>query len=182
MSGTGLELLSIDFVKGLPQLEGKNCVLVDRFTKFAHFIGLSHPFTAQEVAQIFLDQIISLHWVLRTIVLDRDKICSSLMWQELFKSLGVRLHMSTAYYPETDGQTERVNQCLKNYLCCLCLAHPCQWHKWLSLVQWWNNSCYHTSIKMSPFQALYGYKPSYLPATMSSSSVAAVDKFLQQQQ
>ena len=125
---------------------------------------------------------IDLHGVPQTIVSDRDKVFTSLLWQDLFKSLGVRLHMSTTYHPEMDGQMECVNQCLETYLHCLCFAQPRVWHKWLPLAQWWYNSCYHNSIKMSPFQALFGYKPPLLPATLQSTSIAVVDDYLQQQQ
>lgn len=82
-------------------------VVVDRFTKFAHFICLTHPYSAQEVARVFLDQVMKLHGVPNSIVFDRDKIFTSLFWQELMRSLGVKLKMPTAYHPQTDGQTKR---------------------------------------------------------------------------
>jgi transposase InsO family protein len=73
--------------------------------------------------------------------------------------LGIQLNMSTAYYPKTNGQTERVNQCLKNYLRSMLFEHPKKWISWLPLAQWWYNSSFHSSLKISPFQALYGYPP-----------------------
>lgn len=84
-------------------------MVVDRFTKFSHFLGLSHPFTAQDVARTFLDNVVKLHGVPQSIVSDKDKIFTSLFWMELMKSLGTKLHMSTAYHPQTDGQSKRVN-------------------------------------------------------------------------
>lgn len=95
----------MDFIEGLPKSEGKDCIMVvvDRFTKFAHFIGLTHPYSAQEVARIFLDQVMKLHVVPHLIISDQDKIFTSLLWQELMKVLGVKLKMSTAYHPQTDG-------------------------------------------------------------------------------
>jgi len=74
--------ISMDFVEGLPKSEGKNCILVvvDWFTKFAHFLSLSHPFTAQEVARTFLDNVVKQHGIPQSIILDRDKVFTSLLW------------------------------------------------------------------------------------------------------
>jgi len=83
--------------------------VVDRFSKFAHFIGLAHPYTAQEVARAYLDWVVALHGVPRTIVTYHDKIFTSVFWQELVRSMGTKLNMSMAYHPQSDGQTERVN-------------------------------------------------------------------------
>ena len=87
----------MDFIEGLPRSEGKNCILVvvDRLTKFSHFLSLSHLFTTQEVAKLFLDSVIKLHVVPQTIVFDRDKVYTTLFWQDLLWSLGSKLHMST---------------------------------------------------------------------------------------
>ena len=78
-------------------------MVVDRFTKFSHFIGLTHPFTAQEVACLFLDRVVQLHGIPQSIVSDKDKVFTYLFWKELFKSLGAKLHMSLAYHSELDG-------------------------------------------------------------------------------
>ena len=109
------ESISMDFVEGLPKSEGKDVimVIVNQLTKFGHFLNLSHPFTAQEVARTFLDRVTSFHDIPKTIVSDRDKVFTSSLWQELFKKLGVGLCMSMAYHPQTDGQTEIMNQCLE---------------------------------------------------------------------
>ena len=115
-------LMCMDFIEGLPKLEGKDIILVvvDRLTKFAHFIGLTHPYIAQEVARIFLDQVVKLHGIPESIVLGCDKIFTSLLWQELMKALGTKLNMSIAYHPQLDGQIERVNQSLETYFRCIC--------------------------------------------------------------
>ncbi|KAL0309707.1 UNVERIFIED_CONTAM: Transposon Ty3-G Gag-Pol polyprotein [Sesamum radiatum] len=153
--------VSMDFVEGLPKSEGRNCIMVvvDRFTKYSHFLALTHPFSAELVARIFMDNVYKLHGLPTNIVTDRDKIFTSSFWKELFKLLGTNLNLSTAYHPQSDGQTERVNQCVENYLRCMCHLRPSQWHKWLSLAEYWYNTNFHTGLKLTPFQALYGYVP-----------------------
>jgi len=128
--------ISMDFIEGLPKSSGMDVisVVVDRFTKYAHFLALSHPFTVQDVVTIFIDNIFKLHGTPVVVVTDRDRIFTSTLWQALFKSMEIKLHLSTAYHPETDSQTERVNQCLENYLRCMCFTTPRKWKSWLSLV------------------------------------------------
>lgn len=153
--------ISMDFVEDLPKSQGKDVILavVDRLSKYAHFISLSHPYTAQDIVTIFLDNIFKLHGLPKVILTHRDPIFTSQIWQNLFKTLQVQLHLTTAYHPQTDGQTERVNQCLENYLRCMCFNSPKRWNYWLSLAEWWYNTSYHTSLKLTPFQALYGFPP-----------------------
>ena len=99
----------MEFIEGRPKLEGRDCIMgvVDRFTKYGHFMGLVHPYTTQEVAKMFLDQV-KLRRTPKAIVSDRDKIFTSLLWKELMGLLGVKLKMSSAYHPESNGQTKRV--------------------------------------------------------------------------
>ncbi|GJT16655.1 retrotransposable element Tf2 [Tanacetum coccineum] len=102
--------ISMDFVEGLLKSQGKTVifVVVDRLKKYAYFVAFAHPFTAINVAQVFLENIYKLHGLPNTIVSDRDKIFLSTFWKELFKLLQVNLHMSTAYHPQTNGQNEVV--------------------------------------------------------------------------
>lgn len=150
----------MDFVEGLPKSNSKDVILVvvDRFTN-AHFLTLTHPFIVQDVVTLFLENVFKLQGLPSMIVTDRDRIFTSHLWQALFKSLRIKLHLNTAYHPKTDGQTERVNQCLENYLRCMCFASPKELYHWLSLAEWWYNTSYHTSINLTPFQALYGFPP-----------------------
>lgn len=154
----------MDFVEGLPLSNHKDLILVvvDRFTKYSHFIPLKHPISVRSMATAFIDNIFKLHGLPYVIVTDRDMIFTSHLWQDLFKRLGVKLHLSTSYHPQTHGQTERVNQCLENYLRCMVFNQPKKWCFWLSLAEWWYNTSFHTSLKMTPFQAVYGRKPTMI--------------------
>jgi transposase InsO family protein len=111
----------MDFIYGLPKSRGKDVILVvvDRLTKFAHFIPLSHPYSVQTVADAFMANIIKLHGPPASIVSDRDPVFTSQLWKDIFSSFNTKLNYSTAYHPESDGQTERFKQCLKQYLRCM---------------------------------------------------------------
>jgi len=154
--------LSMDFIEGLPKSEGFSVILVvvDRFTKYAHFIPIRHPYTASSIAQSFMDNVVKLHGLPKTIVSDRDTVFLSHFWTTLFKLYKVDLHFSTAYHPQSDGQTERVNQCVEMYLRCAVQDSPSTWKSWLSLAELWYNSSLHSALGCSPFKALYGYEPS----------------------
>lgn len=136
-------------------------VVVDRFSKFGHFIPLKHPFTALKVAQVFMQQVYHLHGLPTAIVSDRDKIFLSNLWQELFRLAGVTLKMSSVYHPQTDSQTERVNQCLETFLRCFVNAAPTKWFDWIHLAEFWYNSSWHSALGRSPFEVLYGYMPKH---------------------
>jgi hypothetical protein len=153
--------ISMDFIEGLPKCNGFSVILVivDRFTKYAHFFPVKHPYSAASIAQLFLDNIVKLHGVPKSVVSDRDKVFTNSFWTELFKLLNTDLKFCSAYHPQSDGQTERVNQCLEMYLCCVVQATPTQWHKWLSLVELWYNTSFHSSLQCSPFKAMYATDP-----------------------
>jgi hypothetical protein len=99
--------LTMDFIEGSPLSDGADVILVvvDRLTKYAHFLALHHPYTAQQVAHLFLDNVVRLHGVPTSIVSDRDAIFTSTMWREIMKALGTTLNYSTAHHPQTDGQS-----------------------------------------------------------------------------
>jgi hypothetical protein len=125
--------ISMDFISGLPKSRGKNVILVvvDRLTKYAHFLPLAHPYTVHTVADLFSKHIIKLHGPPSSIVSDRDPVFTSHLWKQILSSYNTKLHYSTAYHPETDGQTERVNQCLEQYLRCMAFQEPKKWCDWL---------------------------------------------------
>ena len=166
------QVISMDFIEGLPTSGHANCILVvvDKFSKFAHFVPLHHLFTAAKVAQSFLDSVYRLHGMPSHIISDRDPIFTSLFWKELFKLAQVELCMSSAYHPQSDGQTERVNQCLETYLRCFVHSCPRSWLKWLTLAEYWYNTCHHSALGKSPFEVLYGRLPRHFGITDISVS------------
>jgi hypothetical protein len=177
--------LTIDFMEGLPKSEGYNSilVLVDKFSKYPHFSPLKHPFTATKVAQVFLDNIVKLHGTPRSLVSDKDKVFTSNFWKALFSSLNTKLALTRAYHPQSDGQSERVNQCLEMYLRCAISDSPTQWKKWLPLAEFWYNSSYHSALKCSPFKALYGYELVFVAAPeVAKEGDQLVDEWLVERQ
>jgi transposase InsO family protein len=156
--------VSLDFVEGLPKSEGYDVILVviDKFTKYAYFLALAHPFTALQVAKLYFNQVYRLHGLPQAIISDRDKIFTSALWQDLFKLSDTQLLMSSSYHPQTDGQTERLNQCLEAFLRCTVHACPKQWHKWLPLAKYWYNTTFRSSLGHTPFEILYGHPPRQL--------------------
>jgi hypothetical protein len=119
------EDISMDFIIGLPNTSQKHdsiWVIIDRLTKTAHFFPVHTSYTANKYAKIYLDQIIRLHGVPKTIISDRGAQFIARFWEQLQSSLGTKLIRSSAYHPQTDGQTERVNQILEDMLRA-CIIH-----------------------------------------------------------
>ena len=110
-------------------------MIVDKFSKYSHFIKVKHPFSALQIAKLYMEHVYKLHGMPQAIVSDRDKIFTSLLWKELFKLSGTSLCMSSAYHPQSDGQTKRVNQCIEAYLRCFIHSTPAKWSQWLHLAE-----------------------------------------------
>ncbi|GJX55739.1 retrotransposon-related protein [Tanacetum coccineum] len=173
--------VTMDFIEGLPSSQGKTVILVvvDRLSKYAHFIPLVHPFKAAQIARVFLDTVYKLHGLPQTITSDRDKVFISHFWKELFKKLGVTLQLSTSYHPKTDGQSEIVNKCLECYLRCMTSEQPKKWVNWLALTEFWYNTNYHTAINTTPFEVVYGQKPpTHVTYMADDSHVESMDRTL----
>jgi transposase InsO family protein len=116
-------------------------------------------------------------------VSDRYVVFTSRFWKGIIAKLGVKLNYSTAYHPQYDGQTERVNQCIENYLRCMVFNQPKKWNKWIPLTEYWYNTSFHSSHKTTPFQALYGYAPPLLHTGSSPRcEVQAVNEMMEERQ
>jgi len=155
------EIISMDFITGLPKTKRNNdsiMVVVDKLSKAAHFIPVQSTYRAVQIAHIFMQNVFRLHGLPKTIISDRDVKFTSAFWRALFAELGTQLNFSTAYHPQTDGQTERVNQMVEDMLRACVMQKPTQWEDYLHLVEFTYNNGYHTSIQMSPFEVLYGRK------------------------
>jgi hypothetical protein len=127
--------------------------------------------------------VFKLHGLSSSIVSDRDTAFTSLFWEELFRRQGFDLTMSSSYYPQSDEPTEVVNKSLEHYLRAFAADKPSLWVEWLTLVEYWFNTNYHTSTKLSPFEALYGYLPPKLIEFVPGlTRVVAVEDLLEHRQ
>ena len=149
----------MDFIIGLPNTSQKHdsiWVIVDRLTKTAHFIPVHTTYSAKKYAEIYLDQIVRLHGVPKTIISDRGAQFIAHFWEQLQESLGTKLIRSSAYHPQTDGQTKRINQILEDMLRACTIQYGKNWDKCLALAEFSYNNSYQSSLQMAPFEALYG--------------------------
>ena len=171
--------ITMDFITALPVSRGMTTILVvvDRLSKYIHLGALPANFTAAKVAELFVEIVVKHHGFPKSIVSDHDPVFVSTFWRRLFELSGTKLSMSSSYHPQTDGQTEVVNRGLEQYLRAFVQDNPKTWLFFLC----WAEFHYNSSLKMSPFQALYGRTPPAIPCcTRTSSSVQAIDDILTQ--
>ena len=155
------EKITMDFVTSLPRTQRQHdaiWVIVDRLTKFARFLPVNVEDSLEKLAQLYVDEIVRLHGVLVSIVSDRDPRFTSRFWPSLQAALGTRLHFSTAFHPQTDGQSERTIQTLEDMLRACVMEFKRSWDIHLALMEFAYNNSYQANIEMAPFEALYGRK------------------------
>ena len=143
----------MDFITSFLRSDGLDSmmVLVDRLSKYTHFVALGHPFTAKDMAKLFLKEIVHLHGFPKELIFDWDQIFLSQFWSELSHRVSAKLKYSTAYHPQMDGQIEVVNCCLETYLLCFVGSKPKPWPEWLRWAEYWFNMTFNASTKMTPF-------------------------------
>ena len=150
----------MDFVSGFPRSPNKNdkiWVIVDRLTKSAHFLPIKTT-KPSKLAELYVKEIVKLHGVPAVIVSDRDSSFTSRFWGSLQEALDTKLSFSTAFHPQTDGQSERMIQTLEDMLRLCVLDFGSDWEKHLPLVEFAYNNGFQSSIGMAPYEALYGRK------------------------
>ncbi|GJR45534.1 putative reverse transcriptase domain-containing protein [Tanacetum coccineum] len=155
------ENITMDIVTKLPKTSTGQYtiwVIVDRLTKSAHFLLMKETDSMEKLTRQYLKEVVSRHGVRASIISDRDSKFTSYFWKSLNKALGSKLDMSTAYHPQTNGQSERTIQTLEEMLRACVIDFGKGWDRHLPLVNFSYNNSYHTSIKVTPFEALYGRK------------------------
>ena len=175
------EHISMDFITELPSVSGYDqiWVIVDRFSKMAHFVPLKSR-TAPTLAKAFVIEIWRLHGLPLGVVSDRDTVFTSKLWTEVMRFLDVSQDMSTAYHPQTDGQTERVNQVLEQYLRTFWAWDQKDWLELLPYAEFCYNNTVHSATKVTPFYANFGYHPiDNYPAEVVESNVPAAKEYVE---
>ncbi|GJV76851.1 putative reverse transcriptase domain-containing protein [Tanacetum coccineum] len=155
------EGIAMDFVTKLPRTSSghdKIWVIVDRLTKSAHFLPMREDYKMERLARLYLNEIVAIHGVPISIILDRDSRFTSRFWQSMQEALRTRLDISTAYNHQTDGQSKRTIQTLEDMLRACVLDFKGSWDVHLPLVEFLYNNSYHASVRCAPFKALYGRK------------------------
>ncbi|GJZ22180.1 hypothetical protein Tco_0559219 [Tanacetum coccineum] len=155
------EKITMDFITKLPKTAAgfdSIWVIIDRLTKSAHFLPMKETDSTEKLTRLYMKEIVARHGIPVSIIFDRDSHFTSRVWQSLHKALGTQLNLSTAYHPQTDGQSERTIQTLEDMLRACVIDFGNGWDRHLPLVEFSYNNSYHTSIKAAPFEALYGRK------------------------
>jgi transposase InsO family protein len=158
--------ITMDFITGLPESQGYDSVLIilDRLTKMAIYLPTTKRVTAEDLARLYVQHVFSKHGIPKTIVSDRGTQFDSAFWREFIKILGADSRYSTAYHPQTDGQTERVNQELESYLRSYISFLQDDWVDYLPMAEFARNNSVNSTTKVTPFFANHGYHPWLSPA------------------
>jgi hypothetical protein len=151
----------MNFIVGLPRNQAgydSIWVIVDRLTKVAHFIPVKTTYSGPQLAELYMSRIVYLHEVPKKIMSDRGTQFTLKFWKRLHETLDTQLRFSSAYHPQTDGQIERVNQILEDMLRACALQYGTNWDKSISYAEFSYNNSYQESLKMAPFEMLYGHR------------------------
>jgi len=170
-----------DFITKLPLAQGYDSILVvvDRLTKMVHFIPTTEKTSAEGLARVFRDNVWKLHSLPESIISDRGPQFAAGLMRELNKMLGIKSKLSTAFHPQTDGQTERVNQELEQYLRMFIDHRQEQWPEWLGTAEFTYNNKAHSSTRTSPFKANYGQDPRMGFEGRKKGKYAGAEKFVE---
>jgi len=153
----------MDFITDLPKSEEDDAILIviDRLTKMAHFLPCTKEMNAWQFSEHFIREIFRLHGLPKDIITDRGSIFTSDPWKETTKQLGIERRLSMAFHPQTDGQTERTNSTLEQYLRAYVNYQRDNWKELLPMAEFAYNNGYQESIKRTHFFANYGVNPEY---------------------
>lgn len=176
------EIITIDLITQLHESNGYDaiCVVVCRLTKRAHFFAITVEFSAKDLARLLYDRVYPLHGLPLQIISDRGTQFAAQVFQEWCKLLGIKSTMTTAYHPQADGQTERVNQELKQYLRCYVDFNLDDWSDLLPVAEFAYNNQAHESTKTSPFFLEYGRHPRAGPMLLKQSQEVDLDDLMKQ--
>lgn len=155
------ETISLYFIIGLTRTRKQHnlvMVVVDKLSKTAHIILVKSTYKNVEITDIFMREIFRPHVIPKVVISDRDVKFTSTFWKTLFLVLGTQIQFSNVYHPQTDRQTEWVNQVLEDMLRMFVMEQPQKWEYYLHLVEFAYNNGHHESLGMSPFEVLYGRK------------------------
>ena len=171
------EYISMDFITNLPEINGYDAIVtfVDCFTKQAHFIPCTMKMNAQQLAKVYMREVYRLHGLSRSIICDRDPRFTSAFWKSLFTQLQTKLNISSAYHPQTDGQTERTHRTIEQILRSFVQKQHSGWFDYLSLAEFSYNNSRHASTLFTPFEALYGFTPITPPTLILPHDVTSTN-------
>ena len=176
------QVISVDMMCPLPESKGFNTILVvvDRFTKKSFFLPTNAMITSKGIATLYRDRVFSEHGLPKKVISDRGPQFISKFMKELYETLGIKGNPSTAHHPQTDGQTEQVNQSVKEFLTMFVNDKQDDWSDWLAVAQFCHNNWKHSATTYSPFFLTYGYHPNKGLEPKREYTVEAVGDFVQQ--
>ncbi|QRW24417.1 Retrotransposable element Tf2 protein [Rhizoctonia solani] len=160
--------VSYDMIVDLPK-DGSNdsiLVIVDSFTKYGIFVKCSKKLKAPKLAELFLEHVWKRHGMPEKMVSDRGRVFNNKFLKALYKRLGIDPHFSSAYHPQSNGQTERVNPSIEHFLRAYLGVNQRDWTKWLPMAEFAYNNAVHSSTGKTPFKALYGWEPTLTPSNI----------------